>query len=50
MHSALLLPVARCLETIDALFVFMSVVVTLLGSVGSLLCRKIVCEVCCVFL
>ena len=41
-HSFVLLPlVARCLETIDAciwrMFVFMSVVVTVLGSVGMLL-------------
>ena len=39
MRSILLLPlVARCLETIDAciwrMFVFMSVVVTVWGSVG----------------
>ena len=39
----LLLPlVARCLETIDVciwrMFVFMSVVVTVLGSVGMFLC------------
>ena len=38
-HSVLLLPlVARCIETIDVciwrIFVFMSVVVTVLGSVG----------------
>ena len=38
-HSILLLPlVARCLETIDVfiwrMFVFMSAVVTVLGSVG----------------
>ena len=43
MRSILLLPfVARCLETIDvciwAHVVFMSVVVTVWGSVGSLLC------------
>ena len=42
-HSILLLPLgARCLETIDVciwiMFVFMSVVVTVWGSVGSLLC------------
>ena len=41
VHSILLLPlVARCLETIDVciwcMFVFMSVVVTLWGSVGML--------------
>ena len=40
VHSILLLPlVARCLETIDVvciwrMFVFMSVVVTMWGSVG----------------
>ena len=39
VHSILLLPlVARCLETIDVciwrMFVFMSVVVTVWGSVG----------------
>ena len=39
MHSILLLPlVARCIETIDVcillMFVFMSVVVTVWGSVG----------------
>ena len=39
MHSILLLPlVVRCLETIDiciwSMFVFMSVVVTVWGSVG----------------
>ena len=39
MHSILILPlVARCLETIDIctwrMFVFMSVVVTVWGSVG----------------
>ena len=43
VNSILLLPlVARCLETIDMciwrMFVFMSVVVTVRGSVGSLLC------------
>ena len=43
VRSILLLPlVARCLETIDVciwrMFVFMSVVVTVWGSVGSLLC------------
>ena len=43
MRSILLLPlVARCLETIDVciwlMFVFMSVVVIVWGSVGSLLC------------
>ena len=42
-HSILLLPlVARCIETIDlciwCIFVFMSVVVTVWGSVVSLLC------------
>ena len=56
--AILLLPlVARCLETIDVciwrMFVFMSVVVTVWGSVGMLL--KIMgfepwsVEVCCVF-
>ena len=64
MHSILLLPlVARCLETIDVciwrMFVFMSVVVTVWGSVGMFvvwrLLLKIVffepwsVEVCCVF-
>ena len=43
VRSILLLPlVARCLETIDVciwrVFVIMSVVVTVWGSVGSLLC------------
>ena len=43
VHSILLLPlVAKCLETIDVciwcMLVFMSVVVTVWGSVGSLLC------------
>ena len=43
MRSILLLPLeARCIETIDVciwrMFVFMSVVVTVWGSVGSLLC------------
>ena len=43
VRSILLMPlVARCLETIDVciwrMFVFMSVVVTVWGSVGSLLC------------
>ena len=43
MRSILLLPlVARCLETIDVciwrMFVFMSVVVTVWGSVECLLC------------
>ena len=44
-HSILLLPlVSRCLETIDVciwrMFVFMSVVMTVWGSVGSLLCSR----------
>ena len=43
VRSILLLPlVARCLETIDVciwrMFVFMSIVVTVWGFVGSLLC------------
>ena len=43
--SILLLPlVARCIETIDVciwrMFVFMSFVVTVWGSVGSLLCNS----------
>ena len=43
MRSVLLLPlVARCMETIDVciwrMFVFMSVVAIVWGSVGSLLC------------
>ena len=65
MRSILLLPlVARCLETIDVciwrMFVFMSVVVTVWGSVGMFVVYrpllKIVgfwslgsVEVCCVF-
>ena len=47
VHSILLLPlVARCLETIDVciwhMFVFMSVIVTVWGSVGILLCSAVV--------
>ena len=44
VHSNFFMPlVARCLETIDVcilwrMFIFMSVVVTVWGSVGSLLC------------
>ena len=43
MHSILLLPlVARCIETIDVciwrMFVFMSVVVTVLGVCGNVCC------------
>ena len=49
MRSILLLPlVARCLETIDVciwrMFVFISVVVTVCGSVGSLLCSGRCCR------
>ena len=45
VRSILLLPlVARCLETIDVciwrMFVFMSVVVTVLGSVGMFVVRR----------
>ena len=62
MHSILLLPlVARCPETIDVciwcVFVFMSVVVTVWGSVGMFVYRPLLktlfiawsVEVCCVF-
>ena len=51
VRSILLLPlVARCLETIDVciwrMFVFMSVVVTVWGSVGMLVCSSFLISVC----
>ena len=49
VHSIMLLPlVARYLDTIDVciwrIFVFISVVVTVWGSVGSLLCSGRCCR------
>ena len=57
VRSILLLPlVARCLETIDVciwrMFVFMSVVVTVWGSVGMLFCfvqAKTLCRYGCMY-
>ena len=54
MRSILLLPlVARCLETIDVciwrMFVFMSVVVTVWGSVGMFVVLRSLLKIVCFF-